>query len=267
MTTYAIGLEFSGANYRGFQKQNHDDCTVQARLEHALSTIANAPVDVVAAGRTDAGVHASNMIAHFVSNSDRSMHQWLRGTNSLLPNDIALRWICPVADDFHARFLAKKRRYHYVFINQVHKIALNTSHITHHYAPLDIARMQQACLDIMGEHDFSSFRAAACQSNKPVRTVTRANLVSCGKLWVLDIEADGFLHHMVRNLMGALFAIGEHKIAANSIQTLLEVKNRTLAPATAKPDGLYFVGASYNLQHLQTNFQNYAPPCWLCLPN
>ena len=211
LQTYALGIEFNGSNYRGWQRQQEVLC-VQQVLEETLSKIANEPIEVVAAGRTDAGVHGGNMLAHFKTSANRGVYNWLRGANSLLPDDIAIRWIQPMPDDFHARFGAIARRYRYITLNQPQRPAVLNHLVTHIHEPLDLAKMQQAAAHIVGQHDFSSFRAAACQSNQPVRNIHHAKLFQHGQFIVFDIQADGFLHHMVRNLMGTLFAIGKGEL-------------------------------------------------------
>lgn len=264
--TLAIAVEFLGTNYRGWQRQK-EVTGVQAVLEDAIGKVANETVEVVAAGRTDASVHASNMIAHFVTRAYRPTHNWLRGVNSLLPDDIALRWIQPMPDDFHARFKAIARRYRYITLNQPQRPAILNHQVTHIHEPLDLPAMQQAAAYITGTHDFSSYRAAACQSNQPVRTVSHARLFQHGAFIVFDIQADGFLHHMVRNLMGTLYAIGRHELQPEDFLAILAKKDRTIAPPTASGDGLYFINAYYpeEYQHLLPN----APltPVWLNLPD
>ncbi|MDO4441390.1 MAG: tRNA pseudouridine(38-40) synthase TruA [Moraxella sp.] len=262
--TYAIGVEFIGTNYRGWQRQQEVD-SIQARLETALSTIANEPIEVIAAGRTDAGVHAGNMIAHFTTTARRSEYNWMRGANTLLPDDIALRWIAPMPSDFHARFRATARRYRYITLNQPYRPAILRHQVTHIFEPLDVDKMIQASKLLVGTHDFTSFRAAQCQSNQPVRTVSHANLFRHGAYLVLDIQADGFLHHMVRNIMGTLFAIGKGELNPDDIARLIDAKDRTLAPPTASADGLYFINAYY-----PDRFQQLLPnppltPMWLGL--
>lgn len=264
--TYAIGVEFIGTNYRGWQRQQEVD-SIQARLESVLSTIANEPIEVIAAGRTDAGVHAGNMIAHFTTTAKRTEYNWMRGANTLLPDDIALRWITPMPSDFHARFGAIARRYRYVTLNQPYRPAILHHQVTHVFEPLDIDKMIRASSLLVGTHDFSSFRAAACQSNQPVRNVSHANLFQHGAYLVLDIQADGFLHHMVRNIMGTLFAIGKGELEVDDITRLINAKDRTLAPPTASADGLYFINAYY-----PDRFQALLPdvpltPLWLGLPD
>ena len=250
VNTYAISIEFIGTRYRGWQRQQEVD-SIQQHVEVALSKIANEPIEVIAAGRTDAGVHASNMIAHFQTTATRQPYNWLRAANSLLPDDIAVRWIQVMPTEFHARFSAIARRYRYITLN---------------HSPLNVQLMQQAATYLEGTHDFTSFRAASCQSNQPVRHVHFAKLIQHGELLVLDIQADGFLHHMVRNIMGTLFEIGRGEKPVAWIEALLLSKNRSLAAATASADGLYFINALYPPQ-----FQSLLPatrlsPIWLNLP-
>ena len=264
--TLAIAVEFLGTHYHGWQRQR-EVLGVQQALETAIGKVANEPVEVIAAGRTDASVHASNMIAHFTTRAYRPTRNWLRGVNSLLPDDIALRWIQPMPADFHARFGAIARRYRYITLNQAQRPAILNHQVTHIYEPLDLAAMQLAAADIVGTHDFSSYRAAACQSNQPVRTISHARLFAHGQFIVFDIQADGFLHHMVRNLMGTLYAIGRHDLEPADFLNILAKKDRTIAPPTASGDGLYFINAYYpeRFQQLLPN----APltPIWLNLPD
>ncbi len=264
--TLAVGIEFIGTQYRGWQRQA-EVVGVQAIIEGVLSRIANEPIELIAAGRTDAGVHAGNMVAHFSTTRHRPVYNWLRGANSMLPDDIALRWMVVMPDDFHARFSAISRRYRYVVLNQPYRPAILRHQVTHEFSPLDVPSMIKASQSLVGTHDFSSFRAAACQSNQPVRTVKHAKLFSHGAYLVLDIEADGFLHHMVRNIMGTLLAIGRGELPADAISTLIAARDRTLAPPTAAADGLYFINAYY-----PAHFQNLLPkqpltPLWLNLPD
>lgn len=262
--TYAIGIEFIGTHYRGWQRQQ-EVISIQEKLETALSKIANQPIEVIAAGRTDAGVHASNMIAHFTTTAHREPYNWLRASNSLLPDDIGVRWIQAMPSDFHARFSAIARRYRYITLNQPYRPAILSGQVTHEYFPLDIEKMQEAVKSLVGTHDFTSFRAAACQSNQPVRNVHFANLVQHGDLLVFDIQADGFLHHMVRNIMGTLFEIGRGEQPVEWLDELLAKKDRSIAAATASADGLYFINALY-----PEKFQTLLPkvrlsPVWLNL--
>ena len=264
--TLAIAIEFLGTNYHGWQRQR-EVLGVQQALEKAISTVANEAVEVNAAGRTDASVHASNMIAHFTTHAYRPPNNWLRGVNSLLPDDISLRWIQPMPDDFHARFGAIARRYRYITLNQAQRPAILNHQVTHIYEPLDLAAMQLAAADIVGTHDFSSYRAAACQSNQPVRNVSHARLFAHGQFIVFDIQADGFLHHMVRNLMGTLYAIGRHELPPAAFLDILAEKDRTIAPPTASGDGLYFINAYYPKRFQQLLPDAPLTPVWLNLPD
>ena len=264
--TLAIAIEFLGTHYRGWQRQK-EVLGVQEVLEAAVSAVANETVEVVAAGRTDAGVHASNMIAHFVTHAYRPTQNWLRGINSLLPDDIALRWVQPMPADFHARFRAISRRYRYITLNQPQRPAILNHQVTHIHDPLDLAAMQLAAADMTGTHDFSSYRASSCQSNQPVRTVSHATLFTHGQFIVFDIQADGFLHHMVRNLMGTLYAIGTHHLQPEDFLNILAKKDRTMAPPTASGDGLYFINAYYPNIYQQLLPSTPLTPIWLNLPD
>ena len=264
--TLAIAIEFLGTRYHGWQRQQ-EVLGVQQALETAIGKVANESVEVIAAGRTDASVHASNMIAHFVTEAYRPARNWLRGINSLLPDDIAVRWVQPMPSDFHARFKAIARRYRYITLNQPQRPAILNHQVTHIYEPLDLVTMQTAAADIAGTHDFSSYRAAACQSNQPIRHVSHARLVKHGSFIVFDIQADGFLHHMVRNLMGVLYAIGRHELPATSFLEILAKKDRTLAPPTASGDGLYFINAYYPEPFQQLLPEVPLTPIWLNLPD
>lgn len=242
---YAIGIDFNGRGYRGWQTQQPGVKSVQETLEKAIARVANHPVAVIAAGRTDAGVHAAGMIAHFDSDAVRSERSWLLGVNTQLPEDIALRWIAPVSDDFHARFRAVARRYRYVIYNHPLRSSLLAGMVTWHYHALDLERMQAAARHLVGKHDFSSFRAIGCQARHPNRDVHFLALTQRGPLIVLDIQADGFLHHMVRNIVGVLMAIGQGKAEPDWAGEVLAARDRTLGGVTAPPDGLYFVDALY----------------------
>ena len=263
--TLAIAIEFLGTHYYGWQRQK-EVLGVQQVIETAICKVANETIEVVAAGRTDSGVHASNMMAHFVTHSYRPTRNWLRGINSLLPDDIALRWLQPMPADFHARFKAIARRYRYITINQPSRPAILNHQITHIRDPLDLSAMQLAAQAIVGTHDFTSFRAAACQSNQPIRTVSHANLFAHGAFIVFDIQADGFLHHMVRNLMGTLFAIGRHELKPDDFLDILAKKDRTIAPPTAPGDGLYFIKAYYPEEYESLLPVEPLTPIWLNLP-
>lgn len=245
MQRYAIGVEFCGTHFRGWQTQQAGVISVQETLETALSKIADHRVIVHAAGRTDAGVHASNMVAHFDTPAIRPERGWLMGTNTILPKDIAIKWIQPMDMDFHARFKACARRYRYVIYNAPTRPALLSGQVTHIYHSLNVDNMKRAVDKLPGIHNFNSFRAAACQSNQPVRHVSHARLFQHGAFLVLDIQADGFLHHMVRNIVGCLLDIGTGEQSPEWIDHLLAVQDRKQAGMTAAPDGLYFIQAYY----------------------
>lgn len=245
MTRYALAVEFDGRAFRGWQTQQIGVPSVQFALEQAIAKVANHNVIVHGAGRTDAGVHGAGMIAHFDSDAQRSQHNWLMGINTLLPEAIAVRWITPVSADFHARFQAKARRYHYVIYNHPRRSSLLAGRATWHHVPLNFVAMEQACQALVGVHDFSAYRASSCQSKQPVRHVHFLRLEQRGALLRLDIQADGFLHHMVRNIVGVLLAIGEGKAASSWAGDVLASRDRKLAGITAAPDGLYFVDAHY----------------------
>lgn len=243
---FAIGIEFDGREFRGWQTQQVGVASVQLTVEKALSTVANHPVIVHAAGRTDAGVHASGMIAHFDTVAQRGERNWLMGVNTLLPDAVTLRWIQPVSADFHARFQAKARRYNYLIYNSPRRSSHLVGRATWHYHPLNVEHMHEAAQQLVGVHDFTAFRAVACQSNRPVRDVHFIRVQQSGALIRLDIQADGFLHHMVRNIVGVLLPIGQDEQPATWAAEVLHSKNRKLAGVTAPPDGLYFVDALYD---------------------
>lgn len=241
----ALGLEFNGAGYGGWQTQQHDPNTVQNVLERAIARVANHEVTLIAAGRTDAGVHASGMVAHFDTTAVRGARNWIMGINTQLPDDIAVRWAQPVEDEFHARFKAVCRRYRYIIYNHPYRSGLWQRQVTFHYHPLDIARMQAAADFLVGEHDFTSYRALGCQARSPVKHVHFVRLARHGRLIVLDIQADGFLHHMVRNIAGVLMAVGQGKAEPGWAKDVLAAQDRTLGGVTAPPWGLYFIDVRY----------------------
>lgn len=245
MQRFAIGIEFSGANYRGWQTQQPGVTTVQETIESVLSKIANEPIMLHGAGRTDAGVHATNMVAHFDTNAVRKIDGWLLGSNSQLPKDISIQWIKSMDENFHARFKAQARRYRYVVYNNPQRPALLHKQVTHAYYPLDVDKMIAAAPKFEGKHNFESFRAAACQSNQPIRHVSHCRLIRHGAYLVLDIQADGFLHHMVRNIMGCLLEIGQGMYDIDHIDAIFAAEDRKAAGVTAPPDGLYFIQAHY----------------------
>jgi tRNA pseudouridine38-40 synthase len=240
----ALGVEYEGSAFRGWQTQPAGG-TVQDALETALWRIAGVPINVVCAGRTDAGVHATGQVAHFDTNAERPLSAWVRGVNTFLPATVAVRWAQPVADDFHARFSAYGRRYRYVLINRPQRLGVWHGRAGWYHHPLDVDAMQQAADLLLGEHDFSAFRAADCQAKSPVKTVRQATVRRSGDLLVFDFEAGAFLHHMVRNLVGSLVYVGQGKHPPAWIAELLAAADRRLAAPTFAAAGLYLVGVRY----------------------
>jgi tRNA pseudouridine38-40 synthase len=242
---FALGVEYAGGAFCGFQSQP-SRCGVQDALEEAVAQIAGHPVGVVAAGRTDAGVHAASQIAHFDSDADRPATAWVRGVNAHLPATAAVLWAHPVAPRFHARFSATQRHYTYLLLNRAERPGLMAGRAGWYHQPLDVDAMQEAFAMLTGTHDFSSFRAAECQAKSPVRTLTRAHVARSGDLLRFDISGNAFLHHMIRNIVGALVTVGAGKAPPSWMGDLLAARDRTRGPATFAPDGLYFCGADYD---------------------
>ena len=218
---------------------------MQANVGRALSKVANQPVKVVCAGRTDTGVHATWQIIHFDSDVERSPRSWVLGANANLPDSVRLLSAQSVDDTFHARFSALSRYYRYVILNRDVRTALLRQRVSWHYQPLDVCLMQQAAELLHGEHDFSSFRAVACQANNPVRTIQRLDISRSGDFLYLDIQANAFLHHMVRNIAGVLMTIGSGKRPVDWASEILALRDRTRGGVTAPASGLYLAGVSY----------------------
>lgn len=241
---YALGIEYDGKNYCGWQRQNNA-MTVQEKVEKALSKIANEPIEVVCAGRTDTGVNATNQVIHFDTTQIRKEVAWTLGVNTHLPSDIAVTWVKEVNEDFHARFRATARNYRYIIFNKPLRSAILSHGISHWHFPLDEKLMQQGADFLIGKHDFTSFRTVHCQSHSAVRTILHCNISRHGDYIVVDIKANAFLHHMVRNVVGSLFRVGQAQEPPSWIQEVLIAKNRCLAGVTAPPEGLYFVDVDY----------------------
>jgi tRNA pseudouridine38-40 synthase len=241
----ALGVEYDGSRFHGWQRQGHDPNTVQEALESVLCRIADEPVTVICAGRTDTGVHGIGQVVHFETTASRLNRGWVFGSNTLLPDPIAIRWARPVADHFHARYSALSRSYRYLIYNSPTRPALGMHRLTWQYRFLNVELMQQAGNRLLGEHDFSSFRSAGCQSNTPFRCIHRLQVSRVGDLVMLDITANAFLQHMVRNIAGALMAVGYGKFAVHWIEEVLHARDRTLADVTAPPHGLYFMQVVY----------------------
>ncbi len=241
----ALGVEYDGSDFSGWQRQANGR-TVQAIVEAALGRVADTPLGVVCAGRTDTGVHATAQVIHFDSSARRNRENWIRGTNSHLPEDVCIRWAMPVPDDFHARFSARRRCYRYVIWNGVTALALLRRRACHERQPLDAGTMRQAAACLIGEHDFTSLRAAACQAKSPVRTVYRLEIGRSGDWLYIDIEANAFLHHMVRCIAGMLLSIGRGEQTPDWMAEVLEARDRTLAGVNAPAAGLYLAAVHYD---------------------
>lgn len=240
----ALGIEYDGSDYFGWQRQQSHD-SVQERLETALSIVANEPITVFCAGRTDAGVHATGQVVHFETQAQRSHGAWTMGVNSHLPTNIAVRWSHSVDHSFHARFSATARRYRYVIYNHRYRPAILAKGVSHYYLPLNETLMHQAAQYLLGENDFTSFRAAQCQSLTPWRNIHHIEVTRQAEYIIVDIKANAFVHHMVRNIVGSLIEVGAGNQQPQWIFDLLKAKDRTLAAATAKPEGLYLVQVDY----------------------
>lgn len=242
----ACRIEYDGRHFNGWQSQPHAGVvTVQDQLEHALAQIANTPFRVQCAGRTDTGVHAHSQIIHFDSPVARSVKAWVLGGNGRLPHAIRIHWAIPVVEEFHARFSAQSRRYRYIIANTVIRPALMHGQLTWHRRSLDAEAMHCAAQSLLGELDFSAFRAASCQSRTPMRNVQFVAVRRLGSLVVLEIKANAFLHHMVRNIAGALMAVGDGRKPVRWISQLLAGRDRTVGAETAPASGLYLVDVEY----------------------
>lgn len=242
---YALGVEYDGRSFCGFQSQP-GGCGVQDALERALGSIAQATIGVVAAGRTDAGVHATLQVVHFDTQAQRPLTAWVRGVNAALPGTVSVLWAREVDAEFHARFSATARHYTYLLLARGERPGLNAGRIGWYHRPLDIAAMQRAANRLLGEHDFSSFRSSECQAKSPVKNLAVARVTSAGELLRFDFSANAFLHHMIRNIVGALVAVGAGAHDDAWIDDVMRARDRRVAPPTFAADGLYFTGADYD---------------------
>lgn len=240
----ALGIEYDGAAFHGWQSQPHGN-TVQDALERALAAVAGESVRANCAGRTDAGVHALAQVAHFDCTVMRPDHAWVRGTNAHLPDSVAVRWAQPVDAEFHARSSALSRSYRYVLYNHAVRPAINFGHVGWYHRPLDSEAMRRAAQLLIGEQDFSAFRAAECQARSPVKILYQADVARHGDMLIFDFRASAFLQHMVRNIVGALVAVGSGKQPPEWIAALIASRDRTRAAPTFSPAGLYFAGVEY----------------------
>jgi len=245
----ALGIEYAGNDFFGWQIQPHAR-SVQGCVEAALSKIANHPVTVVCAGRTDTGVHAYGQVIHADVAVQRTLRSWRLGTNSILPDDVSVLWVQEVDNNFHARFSAQARHYRYVILNRPTRPALLAKRVTWEHNSLEVERMQVAANYLLGTYDFSSYRAYACQAKNPVRTISRLAISRIGERVIIDISANAFLHHMVRNIAGVLMTIGCGKKSPEWARTVLEARDRKVGGITAPATGLYFCGVDYPSPYL-----------------
>ncbi|TAN86033.1 MAG: tRNA pseudouridine(38-40) synthase TruA [Gallionella sp.] len=241
----ALGVEYDGRTFCGWQSQP-DGRTVQDTLQRALGQIAGDPTQIIAAGRTDTGVHALEQVIHFDTQAGRPLSAWVRGVNALLPDSIAVRWAHPVPDEFHARFSAHGRSYRYLLINRATRSAIHVGKAGWFHAPLDVAAMRLAARHLLGEHNFSAFRAAQCQARSPVKHLRRLDISRQGEMLIFDLSADAFLHHMVRNIVGCLVYVGKGKHPPGWLAEVLDSRERRLAAPTFAPDGLYLRRVDYD---------------------
>jgi tRNA pseudouridine38-40 synthase len=244
----ALGVSYRGQGYQGWQSQPSGN-TVQDKLEGALASFADQPLRTVCAGRTDAGVHGLNQVVHLDVEVDRQPFSWVRGTNRYLPPDIAVQWCLPVDANFHARNSARGRRYAYLLLESPVRPSLEAGMASWVLRPLEVEPMQAAARLLIGEHDFSAFRAAECQAASPVKTLHSISVQRRGAYWRFEFDASAFLHHMVRNIMGCLIAVGNGSRSAEWVADVLAGRDRAHAAPTFPPDGLYFIGPYYDENH------------------
>lgn len=242
---WALGISYNGQGYEGWQSQPSGR-TVQDQLEAALSQFAAEPVATVCAGRTDAGVHGLMQVVHFDTALQREAFSWVRGTNSFLPPDIAVQWAHPVPMQFHSRASASARRYAYVLLESAVRPSVEAGRVGWVFRPLEAQAMQAAADLLLGEHDFTSFRASGCQARSPVKTMRRIEISRRGPYWRFEFEANAFLHHMIRNIMGCLVVVGQGLQPPGWMSEVLAARSRDAAAPTFSPDGLYFLGPVYD---------------------
>jgi len=241
----ALGVAYRGGAYLGWQSQPGGR-TVQDHVEAALSRFVGQAVKTVCAGRTDTGVHALNQVIHLDAEVERDDFSWVRGSNRYLPADIAVQWCRPVAPDFHARNSARGRRYAFIVLESAVRPAIEAGQASWVFRPLDLEAMRCGAAHLIGEHDFSAFRSSECQAASPVKQLRRIDIARRGAYWRFDFEASAFLHHMVRNLMGCLIAVGQGRHAPDWIAQVLAARDRGMAAPTFSADGLYFLGPHYD---------------------
>ena len=248
MQRIAMGIEYNGSFFRGFQSQSSGVPTVQQALEAALSSICNEPITLVCAGRTDMGVHATNQVVHFDTLAERPERAWLRGANTQLPKGVSIRWAQPVLPAFHARFSAQARTYRYIIYNTRTPSALMDGLVTWDRRRLDIDAMIQGSRYLLGEHNFNGFRGADCQAKNPVRRIDRIDIQRVGDFIVLEVKATAFLYHMVRNIVGVLSAVAAAEKPAVWVKEVLDSQDRRCGGVTAPAAGLYLVAVDYSAE-------------------
>ncbi|MEY4654033.1 MAG: putative tRNA pseudouridine synthase [Pseudomonadota bacterium] len=257
---WALGISYNGQGYEGWQSQPSGR-TLQDHLENALSQFAAQPVATVCAGRTDAGVHGLMQVVHFDTSLQRESFSWVRGTNTFLPADIAVQWAQPVPAEFHSRASATARRYAYVLLESAVRPSVDAGRVGWVFRPLQAQAMEAAAGALLGEHDFSSFRASGCQARSPVKTLRRLEISRRGPYWRFEFEANAFLHHMIRNIMGCLVTVGQGLQRPEWMAEVLAARSRDAAAPTFSPDGLYFLGPVYDARW---NLPSQTPPYhWL----
>ena len=245
MQRFAVGLEYDGTAYAGWQTQQPGVPSIQLHAETAFGRVADSPVSLICSGRTDSGVHARLQVAHFESDAVRPLRGWVLGANTHLPRDISVAWIVPVPAHFHARYSADSRTYRYVIFNRNVRSALVEKRAAHIHRALDHERMQAATSALIGSHDFSAFRSSVCQAKSPIRRLTRLNVERDGDLVAIEVTANAFLHHMVRNIAGLLIAIGQGERPPEWSRQVLQSRDRTSGHVTAPAEGLYFWSVEY----------------------
>ena len=242
---FALGVEYNGSMFSGYQMQSHGTRTVQAELEKAVSIVANEPIRLTCAGRTDTGVHATGQVVHFDTTVQRELKAWMLGANTNLPSDIAVHWVRQVSGDFSARFSAISRSYRYILFNRRIRSAVFPNNVAWSYEKFDENAMNAAAQHLLGEHDFSAFRSSRCQANHAIRVMQKISVTRQHDYLILDIKANAFLHHMVRNIMGTLMVIGRGEQSVDWMREILEGQDRKCAGMTASPAGLYLVNVEY----------------------
>lgn len=259
----ALGLEYNGAAFHGWQTQP-SGTGVQDVVEAALAHMADHPVATICAGRTDAGVHATGQVVHFDTHAQRPLQAWVRGVNAHLPPSVAVQWACEVSDEFHARYSAIARRYEYWIVNAPVRPVLLHERVGWVFRPLEVEAMQRAAQALVGTHDFSAFRSSECQAKSPVRTVTQLDIASSGRFIQVSIEANAFLHHMVRNVVGALVDVGLGRRPVAWVAELLASRNRSVGSATFGGEGLYLSTVRYDARF---NLPSRQAPLWPSIPS